>query len=118
MEDVGDADVLARLKRQEMEEREEIERELKVHKELLQRAEAVQRQRESALGPVLCSRDVCSPPTMVPLGQSYTSPGPVSSSMASSPPSNPSPASAQAHSSDNPQTWSFEEQFKQVGFNS
>lgn len=144
MEDVGEAELLARLRQQELEEREEIERELKAHKELLQRAEAVHRQRDSmgvfptGVGVAPSHSGNSSgggigdhgnrhvtvdspPPTMVPLGGgggggglSYASPPTLTASSLSPPSNNLSPLSSQAHSSDNPQTWSFEEQFKQV----
>jgi len=48
IEDIGDPDVLARLKQQEQEEREEIERELKAHNARLQREVVAAVQRHAA----------------------------------------------------------------------
>ncbi|GAB6018968.1 AT rich interactive domain 3B [Chamberlinius hualienensis] len=135
----GDAEVLARLKEQELEEREDVERELKAHN-LLPRE--VHRPRDPHLGPSYHYHSLLhhhhslrggsvgggngtaeglrtTSPASTGVGASgqilnYSSPPTMPSSMASSPPSNASPGSTtQPQGTDTPQNWSFEEQFKQ-----
>ncbi|KAJ9593525.1 hypothetical protein L9F63_014918, partial [Diploptera punctata] len=139
VEDVGDPEVLAKLKQQEREEREEIERELKVHAQTQSRLSPSRHSpRDQVSAP---SAAVMVPPPSFSLPLPFPFPHPVNSflppiSAASAPPplAAPTPnfppsstaaavlqnsiSSASSHSSESSsssqQTWSFEEQFKQV----
>ncbi|XP_069672823.1 protein dead ringer isoform X3 [Periplaneta americana] len=134
VEDVGDPEVLAKLKQQEREEREEIERELKAQ---AQTQSPRHSPHEQAATPSAAAM-VPPPPFSLPLPFPFPHPAaaflpPISAASAPPPIAAPTPtfppsstaaaiqnsiSSASSHSSESSsssqQTWSFEEQFKQV----
>ncbi|XP_067001246.1 protein dead ringer isoform X2 [Anabrus simplex] len=133
VEDVGDPAVLAKLKQQEREEREEIERELKAHAQVQQpHLPSPHSPRDQTATPTVSAASMVPPPSFsLPLPFPFPHPAaaflpPISA--APPPISAPAPAysaalqnsisSASSHSSESSsssqQTWSFEEQFKQV----
>ncbi|XP_069672822.1 protein dead ringer isoform X2 [Periplaneta americana] len=134
VEDVGDPEVLAKLKQQEREEREEIERELKAQ---AQTQSPRHSPHEQAATPSAAAM-VPPPPFSLPLPFPFPHPAaaflpPISAASAPPPIAAPTPtfppsstaaaiqnsiSSASSHSSESSsssqQTWSFEEQFKQL----
>ncbi|XP_022246025.1 uncharacterized protein LOC106462912, partial [Limulus polyphemus] len=144
MEDVGDPEVLAKLQRQEHEEREEIERELRVHNERIQRetAAAIKRQAREAASfmrvrttptslVTSSASNLSSPPPAFPVFTPQlhsrllpTTTPPCSSPGSSASQSSPSPSINSIAASTGRQTpgqdpskYSFEEQFRQKSFN-
>ncbi|XP_076364734.1 AT-rich interactive domain-containing protein 3A-like isoform X2 [Tachypleus tridentatus] len=143
MEDLGDPEVLAQLKRREKEEREEIERELRAHKERIQReaVAAVQRQATVAASAGVLGF-TATPTTLITPSMSSPHPGfplftpqihnrlipttvpPSVSPGSSASHSTPSPSMGNIAASTSSQTqsqdqnsYSFEEQFEQKPFN-
>ncbi|XP_023709417.1 protein dead ringer isoform X2 [Cryptotermes secundus] len=141
VEDVGDPEVLAKLKQQEREEREEIERELKAHAQSQSHLQAPSPRHSPREQPATPSPNVMIPPPAfsLPLPFPFPHPSaaflpPISAASAAPPISAPTPSfpppstagatlqnsisSGSSHSSESSsssqQTWSFEEQFKQL----
>ncbi|KDR22517.1 hypothetical protein L798_02231 [Zootermopsis nevadensis] len=147
VEDVGDPEVLARLKQQEREEREEIERELKAHAQSQSHHQPPSPRKSPREHGVTPSANPMVPPAfslplsfpfhhptsafMPPISSANSAPPPIVAATHTFPPPPAAAAAAVAalqnsinagspRSSESPspsqqqQTWSFEEQFKQV----